>query len=89
MGVELWDLNVAQSASAAMRTFDLLKEGELLLGKSEPLREAFMAARSKTVGDRWRFDREVLIDQSPLIAVSIAVDVAVQKSLVPTGGFVY
>jgi len=81
LGVELWDLNTVQSASAAMRMFDLLKEESITLGKSDPLRDAFLAARGKAVGDRWRFDRDVLVDQAPLIAVSVAVDVAVQLSL--------
>jgi len=83
LGVELWDLNVAQSAGAAMRLFDLLKEEGITVGRSDPLREAFLAARGKSVGDRWRFDRDVLVDQAPLIAVSLAVDVAVQLSLKP------
>ncbi len=81
LGVDLWDLNVSQSASGAMRLFDLLKEGGVRLGKSEPLREAFLAARGKSVGDKWRFDRDVLVDQSPLVAVSVAVEVVSQLEL--------
>ena len=65
-----------RSAAAAMRLFDLLKEEEISLGKHDVLRESFLAARAKPVGDRWRFDRDVLVDQSPVVAVSVAVDVA-------------
>jgi len=89
LGVELWDLNVSQSASAAMRLFDLLKEETITVGQSDPLREAFLAARGRKSGDRWRFDRDVLVDQAPLVAVSVAVDVAVQLSLKPAPVFVY
>jgi len=72
-----------------MRMFDLLKEEGVTLGKSDPLREAFLAARGKSVGDRWRFDRDVLVDQAPLVAVSVGVDVAVQLSLVGSWSGLY
>ncbi len=41
------------------------------------------------MGDRWRFDRDVLVDQSPLVAVSVAVDVAVQLSLTGSWSGIY
>ena len=88
LGVVLWDLNVSQTAAAAMGLFELLKDGDVRVGSPEPLREAMLAARSKSVADRWRFDREVFVDQSPLVAVSVAVDVARQLSLKPAGAFV-
>ena len=86
-GLELRDLNTQQTASAAMRLFDLLKEEGITVGDASPLRDAFLAARSKPVGDRWRFDRQVLVDQSPLVAVACAVDVSSELSLAYTGWF--
>jgi hypothetical protein len=47
--------------------------------------EALGVAKPKTVGDRWRFDRATFgVDQSPLIALSLAVNQAWVDSFEPT-----
>ena len=89
LGVEFHDLNTVASASAAMRLFDVLKERQISLGQVSELREAFLAARAKSVGDRWRFDRDVLVDQSPLVAVSCVVEVVWMLSQAPGWSGIY
>lgn len=81
---ELIDLNTTGVAGAAMRLYEHMRDGTIAVADLESVFEAAaLAARAKSTGDRWRFDRAVLIDQSPLIALSLAADRAWVERLQP------
>ena len=83
IGIPLRDLNTTDAAGAAMRLFDLVRDGHLHIADMPRVKEAMIEARQKVVGDRWTFRRDVPIDQSPLIAVSLAVDLAWSTAMEP------
>jgi hypothetical protein len=78
------DANQTDTATASLRLIEEVREGNVTLGDYESIAyDALYASRTRLQGDKARFDRAALSDQSPTLALAYAVDVAWQETFRP------
>jgi hypothetical protein len=83
-GSDLVDANQTDTATASLRLIEEVREGNVTLGDYESIAyDALYASRTRLQGDKARFDRAALSDQSPTLALAYAVDVAWQETFRP------
>jgi hypothetical protein len=85
-GVELIDKNLTNVAGAAMKFNEYMVEHTISIAdEGNAMLDALEVAKPRVQGDRWRFDRVVFgVDQSPVIALSLAVEQAWAETFTPT-----
>lgn len=71
-GVRYTTVTARQYAQACGALYDANEAGSLVHLDQEPLNTALLAAKKRTLGDAWAWDRKDGTDISPLVAVTLA-----------------
>lgn len=75
-GVEVVKFGTSDVVRACSRFWELLADGKLTVKDAPPLVAAVESAAKRPVGDAWLWSRPASVDASPLVALTLAFDVA-------------
>lgn len=82
------DRTPSDVAADTGRFNDGLRDGRIVLEKSEPLELALTGARRRSIGDQWLISRGLMtVDASPAIAAVLALGTAYEIAAKPAVGF--